>query len=91
MKILVAEDEVKVASFLRKGLEEAGYAVDLAADGDEAVWLAENNTYDAWVLAFPIVERGLREVVWFFVMILALDGLEFLHTGGHLVLATLPF
>ena len=43
------------------------------------------------MLSFPIVERGLREVVWFFVMILALDGLEFLHTGGHLVLATLPF
>lgn len=43
------------------------------------------------MLAFPIVERDLREVVWFFVMIRALDGLKFLHTGGHLVLATLPF
>lgn len=43
------------------------------------------------VLNFRIVERGLREVVWFFVMIIALDSLEVLHIGGHLALATLPF
>lgn len=50
MRILVAEDEAKVAEHLRKGLTEAGYAVDVAADGSEALWLAENHPYDALVL-----------------------------------------
>lgn len=50
MRILVAEDEHKVAAFLERGLEEAGYAVDVATTGDEALWLAENETYDAWVM-----------------------------------------
>lgn len=50
MRVLVAEDEVRIAEHLRKGLVEAGYAVDVAADGAEALWLAENNPYDAMVL-----------------------------------------
>ena len=50
MRILVAEDEAKVAEHIRKGLVEAGYAVDVAADGSEALWLAENHPYDAMVL-----------------------------------------
>ena len=50
MRILVAEDEVRVAEHLRRGLSEAGYAVDIAADGAEALWLAENHPYDAMVL-----------------------------------------
>ena len=50
MRILVAEDESKVAAFLEKGLREEGYAVDLAVNGDEAIWLAENHPYDAWVI-----------------------------------------
>lgn len=50
MRILVAEDEAKVAAHLRRGLTEEGYAVDLAADGAEALWLAENNDYDALIL-----------------------------------------
>lgn len=50
MRILVAEDEARVAEYLRRGLCEAGYAVDVAADGAEALWLAENHPYDAMVL-----------------------------------------
>lgn len=50
MRILVAEDEPKVAAHLRRGLSEEGYAVDVAVDGNEALWLAENNSYDALVL-----------------------------------------
>lgn len=50
MRILVAEDEAKVAEHLRRGLTQEGYAVDLAADGPEALWLAENINYDAMVL-----------------------------------------
>lgn len=50
MRVLVADDEEKVASFVQRGLEEAGYAVDVAADGDEAAWLATEHDYDAMVL-----------------------------------------
>lgn len=50
MRILVAEDEAKVAEHIRRGLCEAGYAVDVASDGAEALWLAENHPYDAMVL-----------------------------------------
>lgn len=50
MRILIAEDEARVAEHIRRGLTEAGYAVDVAADGHEALWLAENHPYDAMVL-----------------------------------------
>jgi DNA-binding response OmpR family regulator len=50
MRILIAEDEAKVAEHIRRGLVEAGYAVDVAVDGNEALWLAENHPYDAMVL-----------------------------------------
>jgi len=49
MRILVAEDEAKVAAHIRNGLQEAGYAVDVADDGTEALWLAGNHPYDAMV------------------------------------------
>lgn len=50
MRILLAEDKIEVATHIRKGLVEAGYAVDVAADGNEALWLAESHPYDALVL-----------------------------------------
>ena len=50
MRILLAEDERKVAEHVRAGLAAEGYAVDVAGDGDEALWLAESNTYDALLL-----------------------------------------
>lgn len=50
MRILLAEDEPKVAEHVRAGLVAEGYAVDVAQDGDEAVWLAEENPYDALLL-----------------------------------------
>ncbi len=50
MRILVAEDDAKVAEHLRRALCEAGYAVDVAVDGPEALWMAENHPYDAMVL-----------------------------------------
>jgi DNA-binding response OmpR family regulator len=50
MRILLAEDEPKVAEHIRTGLVAEGYAVDVAGDGDEALWLAESNTYDALLL-----------------------------------------
>ncbi len=50
MRILLAEDERKVAEHVRAGLVSEGYAVDVAHDGDEAMWLAESSTYDALLL-----------------------------------------
>jgi heavy metal response regulator len=50
MRILVADDEAKIAQFIRKGLKEEGYAVDEASDGDEALNLALHEDYDAVVL-----------------------------------------
>ena len=40
MRVLVVEDEVRMAALLRRGLSEEGYAVDVAGDGPEAVWRA---------------------------------------------------
>jgi DNA-binding response OmpR family regulator len=37
MRVLVVEDEERIADFIRKGLSEQGYAVDLATDGEEAL------------------------------------------------------
>jgi two-component system copper resistance phosphate regulon response regulator CusR len=56
MRILLAEDEAKVAEHVRRGLTEEGYAVDVAADGPEALWLAETNDYDA--LVFDVMMPG---------------------------------
>jgi DNA-binding response OmpR family regulator len=50
MRILVAEDVGKVAEHIRLGLTAEGYSVDVATDGDEALWLAELHPYDAMVL-----------------------------------------
>lgn len=50
MKILVVEDEIKVASFIKKGLEEEFYTVDVAHDGKEGLRLALSEEYDLIVL-----------------------------------------
>jgi two-component system OmpR family response regulator len=50
VRVLLVEDEVKMARALRRGLEQDGYGVDLAADGDAALDLAIGNEYDAVVL-----------------------------------------
>jgi heavy metal response regulator len=58
MRILVVEDERKVASFVRQGLEEEGYAVDVASDGAAAVDLALGGTsYDLVVLDVMLPKR----------------------------------
>jgi two-component system OmpR family response regulator len=50
MRVLVAEDEVRMAALLKRGLEEEGYAVDVAGDGEEALWYATEQSFDAIVL-----------------------------------------
>jgi two-component system OmpR family response regulator len=50
MRVLVVEDDVKMASLLRRGLLEEGLAADVARTGDDALWMAEATDYDAIVL-----------------------------------------
>ena len=50
MRILLVEDEPRIASFVRRGLEEEQHAVDVAAEGDEGLELATLNPYDVIVL-----------------------------------------
>ncbi len=50
MRILVVEDDKKIASFIVKGLTQAGFAVDLAADGEEGANLALTAPYDVAVI-----------------------------------------
>src|SRR6476661_7934384 len=51
MRVLVVEDEPRLAENIARSLREsAGYAVDVAADGQEGLFLAESNTYDVVLL-----------------------------------------
>ena len=50
MRILVVEDSKKMATLIRRGLEEEGFAVDVAGDAEEALWFAQENPYDAIAL-----------------------------------------
>ncbi|GLI38189.1 response regulator transcription factor [Geobacter hydrogenophilus] len=50
MKILIIEDEKRMAGILKKGLEENAFIVDLAGDGEEGLYMAENYPYDAVLL-----------------------------------------
>jgi DNA-binding response OmpR family regulator len=50
MRILVVEDEVKVASFIRRALEEESYAVDVCSDGTKGLDLARSGSYDLVIL-----------------------------------------
>jgi DNA-binding response OmpR family regulator len=68
MRVLVVEDERKIAGFMRQGLHEQGFDVDVSGNGDEAFALATTRPYDAVVLDIMLpgrdglsVLRGLRE------------------------------
>ena len=68
MRILVVEDQAKIADFVKKGLEENGFAVELVRDGNTAYELACEEPFDAIVLDIMLpgrdglsVLRGLRE------------------------------
>ena len=72
MRVLIVEDEAKMAGLIGRGLEREGMAVDLAVDGEEGLWRAEAVEYDAIVLDLMLpgldgleVCRALREAgVW---------------------------
>jgi two-component system, OmpR family, response regulator len=50
MRVLVVEDDVKMAALIRRGLVEEGHAADVAATGEDALWMAQAHPYDAIVL-----------------------------------------
>jgi two-component system OmpR family response regulator len=50
MRILVVDDELKMASLIRRGLVEEGHATDVTPSGEDAVWMAEAHPYDVVVL-----------------------------------------
>ena len=50
MRVLVVEDDKKIASFVMNGLRQAGFAVDHAGDGEEGVHLAMHESYDAAII-----------------------------------------
>ena len=69
VQILIVEDEEKIANFLRRGLLEESYAVDIAGDGEDALYKFEINEYDLVILDLLIpkvdgisVCRKIREV-----------------------------
>ena len=62
MKILVVEDDRKVAGFIELGLREEGYAVDVARDGEEASTFAHVNSYDAILLDLMLPKKNGLQV-----------------------------
>ncbi|HEV8524849.1 MAG TPA: response regulator transcription factor [Terriglobales bacterium] len=63
MRILVVEDEKKVAAFIRRGLEQEHYAVDVAADGESGAHLGESIDYDLVVLDLMLPKLSGTEVL----------------------------
>jgi heavy metal response regulator len=63
MRILIIEDEKKVASFIKQGLEEEGYAVDWAADGQEGLLLALDGVHDLIVLDLNLPKKDGLQVL----------------------------
>ena len=95
MRVLVVEDEKRLAAGLKKGLEAEGFAADVALNGTDGLWMATENTYDAIVLDILLpgmngyeVCASLREQgVWTpILMLTAKDGefdeAEALDTGA---------
>jgi len=68
MRVLLVEDSKQLQKYLARGLKHKGFAVDVADDGEEGLWLAESNEYDVIVLDLMLpkidgitVLRRLRE------------------------------
>src|SRR5919201_2617925 len=85
MRVLVVEDEVKMAGLIRRGLREEGLSADVALKGEDALWMAQATEYDAILLdvmqpgidSFETCSRLREAGVWSPVLILtARDAVE---------------
>jgi two-component system OmpR family response regulator len=85
MRVLIVEDEVKMASLIRRGLREQGMAADVAVKGEDALWMAGATEYDAIILdvmlpgldGFEVCRRLREEGIWAPVLMLtARDGVD---------------
>jgi heavy metal response regulator len=63
MRILIIEDEQKVAAFIQKGLSQEGYAVDVAHDGEGGAYQAENFDYDAVIVDLMLPKMPGLEIL----------------------------
>lgn len=63
MRILLVEDEKKVASFIRQGLEEEHYSVDVAHDGEKGLLMAESEQYDLLILDVMLPKKNGLELI----------------------------
>jgi two-component system OmpR family response regulator len=95
MRILVVDDEARLLDGVRRGLEAEGFAVDVAANGVDGLWMAQEHSYDAIVLdimmpgmnGYTVCERLRAEGDWTpILMLTAKDGewdeVEALDTGA---------
>ena len=62
MRILVVEDEIGIANFLKQGLEEESYAVDVAISGNEGLKMALSGEYDLLILDWMLPEKSGVEI-----------------------------
>lgn len=58
MKILVVEDDPRIAATVKRGLEAEGFTVEIAADGDDGLWRAQESQYDLIVLDIMLPVRN---------------------------------
>ena len=58
MKLLLVEDDQKIAAAVRRGLEAEGYAVQVAFDGDDGYWRATEGSYDLIILDIMLPKRN---------------------------------
>ena len=103
MRVLVVEDEVRLAAYLKRGLEADGYAVDIANNGEDGLWMAQSHPYDAVILDIMLPRMNGYKVCaelrnagnWVPVLMLTakdgeLDEAEALDTGADVFLSK-PF
>jgi DNA-binding response OmpR family regulator len=62
VKLLLVEDDMKIATMVRRGLEAEGFIVDVSFDGAEGLWLAREGSYDLIVLDIMLPSRNGYEV-----------------------------
>ncbi|MBN2113959.1 MAG: response regulator transcription factor [Acidimicrobiia bacterium] len=95
MRILLVEDEAKLAAYVKRGLEREGFAVDIAGDGEQGLWLASSEPYDVVVLdimlpklnGYRVCAELRRQQVWIPILMLTAktgeyDEAEALDTGA---------